>query len=421
MSRPLSFVGPLLLALAACGSSSNGPAPPAKALDPATAPVVAVDRFSPQAGHLFVRTASNGLPAANEPIHFDQGPFITQGLGPDGRTVTYYNLDVMPLQPAPIYVLFRDGDASPVAGQLNIVDVVPGDTGYSDFWQVMKVTVPQDYAANSATSLDEIEELGYRVEPTPQLVNCPVVPDGSTAMRRFGAGESAGLMRGWYRGQVVTYFTFAEKALSLAGGQTPVSGIWVTFRSNPNPADPASGPASGFVIEPGSAQTHNITESVPGDAGYSPLWSVNPYHNADFGLVGDLRTARRSEVLATGVALVNCPIVSAGAAPRPTYRDISTRDALRLLERMSGTVVIDVSPHHAEGHLPTARSYPLGTGSLDAAIPSLDPAGEYLVYCHADGPSIAGSQKLIDAGFATVYRLVGNYRAWVDAGYPVER
>ena len=64
-----------------------GPSP----LDPSTAPKVAVDRFSEDAGTLFVRDGSNGLPAANVPIDFDQGPFITQGLSPMGDIVRYYN------------------------------------------------------------------------------------------------------------------------------------------------------------------------------------------------------------------------------------------------------------------------------------------------------------------------------------------
>jgi len=34
--------------------------------------------------------------------------------------------------------------------------------------------------------------------------------------------------------------------------------------------------------------------------------------------------------------------------------------------------------------------------------------------------SITAAQKLIDAGFKTVYRLEGNYSAWVNAGYEVE-
>ncbi len=53
-----------------------------KPLDPDQAPIAAVDRFSDKAAHLQVRTADNHLPGPNEPVDFDTGPFITQGLSP---------------------------------------------------------------------------------------------------------------------------------------------------------------------------------------------------------------------------------------------------------------------------------------------------------------------------------------------------
>ncbi|MBU1046633.1 rhodanese-like domain-containing protein [Patescibacteria group bacterium] len=103
------------------------------------------------------------------------------------------------------------------------------------------------------------------------------------------------------------------------------------------------------------------------------------------------------------------------------YMDISVAEAMSLIETNPELVIIDVSPNYAEGHLPGAINYYVGDGSLDAAIPSLDKNGEYLVYCHFDSAAIAGAQKLIDAGFTTVYRLEGNYSGWVDAGYPTEK
>jgi hypothetical protein len=54
-----------------------------------------VDRFSDAAGNLFQRSANPDLPAAGAAIDFDQAPFITQGLGPAGQVVRYYNFDVM--------------------------------------------------------------------------------------------------------------------------------------------------------------------------------------------------------------------------------------------------------------------------------------------------------------------------------------
>jgi hypothetical protein len=275
--------------------------------DPGRAPRAVVDRFSARAGHLQVRSATNGLPGPNRPVDFDQGPFITQGLGPDGRPVRYYNFDVQPVTPAPIYVLFWEGEASPVPGQLNVVDAIPGDDGYSDFWQVIKVTVPKTYTANTVSSLAQIRRAGYTLTPTPVLVNCPIVPEGSTARLRAG-GESAELHRGWYRGQVVFYFTFDEKSLhTTTSGSVPVSPIFVTF--NVNPDQPNGGPPSGFKTEPGGVQTHNVVQTLPADAGYSPLWLVNVYDNANFADVGSLRDIARAKLLASGVATVNCPIV----------------------------------------------------------------------------------------------------------------
>lgn len=283
---------------------NTGPTPK----DPNTAEKASIDRFSADAGNLFVRDASNGLPEADMPVNFDEAPFITHGLSADGTPVRYYNFDVMPLTPAPIYVLFKDGEDTPVDGQLNIVNVIPGDAGYNDFWQVFKVTVPADYTANVVTSYQEIMANNYTVEATNTLVNCPVVPDGSTASTRYSSDESSDLVRGWYNGKVVYYFSFFEKELMTnSSGMVPLSDIYVTF--NINPDQTGGGPASGFVTEPGSMQTHNVVQTVPEDGSYSPLWNVNVYDNADFDMVMDWSSATGANVLATGVATVNCPIV----------------------------------------------------------------------------------------------------------------
>jgi hypothetical protein len=263
-----------------------------------------VDRFSDQVGALFVRSADPSLPGADQPIAMDQGPFITQGLGPAGQVVRYYNFDVQSRTPAPIYVLFHESTGMPVPGQLNIVDVKPGDDGYNDFWQVVRVTVPDGYIANTATSLEDLESAGYDMDVTSTLVNCPIVPEGSTASLGGGAN---GLTRGWYDGQVVHYFNFGEAPLATTpDGSVPISPIYVTF--NVNPDQPGGGPPSGFRTEPGTSQTHNVTATAPASAGYSPLWEVFVYDNGDFAAVGDLPSAQAANILGFA-AFVNCPIV----------------------------------------------------------------------------------------------------------------
>ena len=105
--------------------------------------------------------------------------------------------------------------------------------------------------------------------------------------------------------------------------------------------------------------------------------------------------------------------------PAP-YVDVTAKEARDLMESNPDMVLIDVSPFYSQGHIPGAVHYYLGDGSLDEAIPSLEKNGTYLVYCHTDSVSIQAAQKLVDAGFTHVYRLKGNFSAWVDAGYDVE-
>ncbi len=274
---------------------------------PVVAQAVMVDRFSMEAGHLFVRTEENGLPGPNEPIDFDMAPFITKGLGPNGELISYYNFDVQPTVPAPIYVLFREGEENPVEGQMNIIDVIPGDSAYNDFWEVQKVTVPMDYMANSVTSYAEIMEMDYPMEETSILVNCPVVPEGSTAKLRMG-DESPELTQGWYKGMVVNYFNFLEKSLMTdESDMVPTSPIYVTFNINPDME--GGGPPSGFVTDMETGRTHNVTATIPSDEDYSPLWWVSAYDNADFDMVSDLASAEAANIIASGIATVNCPIV----------------------------------------------------------------------------------------------------------------
>jgi hypothetical protein len=295
----------VLFGYAGCGGDT---ATPGAARDPATADKVPVDRFSDQAAMLMRRSAAPSLPGPSQAIDFDQGaPFVTEGFGPHGEKVRYYNFDVQPTVPAPIYVLFRAGEDKPVPGQLNIVDVVPGDQGYSDFWQVHQVTAPSSYVANTVTSKAELVSAGFSVRPTDTLVNCPIVPEGSKAALRVGGGSTA-LMAGWYRGKTVAYFSFEEKALT--GSAVPLSPIYVAF--NVNPDQTGGGPGSGFKAESGSAQTHNVVATLPSDATYSPLWLVNVYDNAAFASVGDLSTATAARQLGAGVAKVNCPVVAVG-------------------------------------------------------------------------------------------------------------
>ncbi len=267
-----------------------------------TAEKVAVDRFSDIAGTLFKRSAASTLPAANAPINLDMAPFITKGYGPMGTLTEYYNFDVHSTTPDDIYVFFKAGASTPITGQHNVIPTIPGDAGYNDFWVVNKVTVPDNYVVNTLTSEAEIIASGYPIAKTTTIVNCPVVPFGSTASKKFGGGSSA-LTIGWYKNKAVAYFSFEEKALSATNtGMVPVSPIYVMFNNN------ATGPSSGFKTEANSDQTHNVLATLPSATGYSPLWSVQVVDNAAFANVNNLATASAATILGVNAALVNCPV-----------------------------------------------------------------------------------------------------------------
>jgi hypothetical protein len=283
------------------------------AKDPTSAPVVSVDRFSDAFAHLFKRSANPSFPAANAPIDLDKGAFITEGFGPSGEKITYYNFDVLPAAPAPIYVFFPEGSSTELSEQLHIIDVLPGDSGYNDFWQVIKVTVSPSYVPNSVTSLAEIRAAGFPTTATNMLVNCPVVPDGSTARLRYTSQESTALVSGWYRGKVVKYFSFLEHMLTMSGNSVPIAPIYVTFNINPGPNSPMGGPPSGFKTEPSSMQTHNVASVLPEDPSYSPLWMVSVYDDAAFSSVSNLTTAAQAAAIDPNAGLVNCPVVAKSA------------------------------------------------------------------------------------------------------------
>ncbi len=192
----------------------------------------------------------------------------------------------------PIYVLITgmntDGTPQFVEGQHNIVDLVPGDAGYSDLWQVVMVTVPQDYVADTLKSKSDIDASGYPLTTTEMLVNCPIVPEGST----LEGGES--LVQGWYKGDAAFYPDFgANPSTALP--------IWAFITGMDAQGNPQ------FVEGQG-----NIIDSVPSDQGYSAFWRVNMVTvPADY----EANTIKSAEaVLDSGFEIaetdlvVNCPV-----------------------------------------------------------------------------------------------------------------
>jgi rhodanese-related sulfurtransferase len=191
-------------------------------------------------------------------------------------------------------------------------------------------------------------------------------------------------------------------------GETSINNVEWSFRSKPAIT------GTGFFINE-KLQKGTINEIGPGEQkvlNFSPFGLGNIYVNASVEANGIyVRTQQRAFIFL--ILMLNL---------KDTYKDIKPLEAYQRLQENEFDLVIDVVglDIYSLGHLPGAVNYVWADGTLNSKIPTLDPNLTYLVYCHTDPPSTASAQALIDAGIKDVYRLEGNYRAWVDAGFPVE-
>lgn len=102
-----------------------------------------------------------------------------------------------------------------------------------------------------------------------------------------------------------------------------------------------------------------------------------------------------------------------------SIKDISPKCALGMILCRPELVVIDVSSQFEKGHIPAAKNYSVGDGTLYENIQNFDKSKKYLIYADNDVDSQRGAQLLNEHGFENVYRLKGNFKAWTDSGYRV--
>lgn len=202
-----------------------------------------------------------------------------------GRTVRYLDFGPIKLRPgnkvAPIWV-FTNG----AEGQRNVIDVVPGDRGYSPLWRVVMVTWAADASPRPLRSAAQVKAAAAAGEVTLKrtntVVNCPVV----------GFGQKQTL--GFHRGSTIAYYDLGPVKLARGNKVAP---IW--------------------AFTNGASGQKNVIDVVPGRPGYTPLWRVSMVTWADgvtprvlmsaaqiraAASAGDL-TIRRTDTL------VNCPVI----------------------------------------------------------------------------------------------------------------
>ena len=103
-------------------------------------------------------------------------------------------------------------------------------------------------------------------------------------------------------------------------------------------------------------------------------------------------------------------------------KEVGTLAATQLINRQNA-VLVDVreAKEYAAGHLPNAVHVPLselgGRGSEFAKLTSRP----VIAYCERGQRSRAAGSVLAKLGFTDIYQLTGGFRAWKDAGLPVEK
>ena len=103
-------------------------------------------------------------------------------------------------------------------------------------------------------------------------------------------------------------------------------------------------------------------------------------------------------------------------------KDVGTLRVTQLINR-ENAVLLDVreDQEFAGGHLPNALHIPLSAlGSRGTELAKLT-SRPVVAYCERGQRSRAAGSALFKLGFADVYQLAGGFRAWKDAGLPVEK
>jgi len=138
--------------------------------------------------------------------------------------------------------------------------------------------------------------------------------------------------------------------------------------------------------------------------------------------------------LVPAIALVLCLPLAASAADAPAgattharqqHAEIKNVDVpeFEALRREKKSVILDVrSPsEYAIGHIPGAVNIDCQAKDFVEKIAALDKAQSYLVHCAAGGRSARACDKMARLSFSNLYNLKDGFKAWEQAGMPVEK
>ena len=103
-----------------------------------------------------------------------------------------------------------------------------------------------------------------------------------------------------------------------------------------------------------------------------------------------------------------------------TMQDVEVTTLKKWLERGEARPIdVREPPEYAAEHIPEAQLLPLST--FDPARVPQEAGKKVVLHCVMGMRSAQAGQKLLDAGFTTVYIFRGGVQAWKDAGYATVR
>jgi rhodanese-related sulfurtransferase len=104
-------------------------------------------------------------------------------------------------------------------------------------------------------------------------------------------------------------------------------------------------------------------------------------------------------------------------------REVTIADVKPRLDRGEAFHLVDVREESewANGHLPDAIH--LGKGIIERDIEQRIPntSAEIILYCGGGFRSALAAENLMKMGYTNVFSMDGGFRAWREAGFPIER
>ncbi len=226
-------------------------------------------------GNLYNRPIVGGREAIARYEQGDRSTFsLLEAWWSETSKVLYYDLGPLSGKPAPIY-RFVTEEGSPIVAQHMLVDVVaPGvlqgpveSDGYCPIWRVHEVVVVDETAfqPDVIKSLADVHDLGWTINVTDEYMVAPMVTREPLFLPAPSNPPGEGLVRAWYRGADVHLVHLAyirpENLTEVDGGQVvPTATTNLTVL-----VDELGQPLSG---------QRPILGSIPGEEGYTPVWSV---------------------------------------------------------------------------------------------------------------------------------------------------